>query len=106
MLKSLGRNWNHRWVGPLALDATSPLQKQETKGDRRGLARRHSDVKVSSSLWRERIKYLEGECSAYLLPMGWPGIYSICFSQLDGGKDSFPFDGVFSAFIVIGFNKG
>ena len=42
----------------------------------------------------------------YLSPMGWPGIYSICFSQLDGGKDSFPFDGVFSAFIVIGLNKG
>ena len=34
--------------------------------------------------------------------MGWPGIYNICFSQLDGGKDSFPLDGVFSAFIVIG----
>ena len=40
--------------------------------------------------------------SAYLLPMGWHGIYSICFSQLDGGKDSFPLDEVFSAFIVIG----
>ena len=34
--------------------------------------------------------------------MGWPGIYSICFSQLDGGKDSFPLAGVFSAFINIG----
>ena len=34
--------------------------------------------------------------------MGWPGIYSICFSQLNGGKDSFPFDGVFSASIPIG----
>ena len=34
--------------------------------------------------------------------MGWPGIYSICFSQLDGGKDSFPLAGVFSAFIAIG----
>ena len=34
--------------------------------------------------------------------MGWPSIYSICFSQLDGGKDSFPLDGVFSAFIAIG----
>ena len=33
--------------------------------------------------------------------MGWPGIYSICFSQLDGGKDSFSLDGVFSAFIAI-----
>ena len=34
--------------------------------------------------------------------MGWPGIYNICFSQLDGGKDSFPLDGVFSAFIATG----
>ena len=33
---------------------------------------------------------------------GAPGIYSICFSQLDGGKDSFLLAGVFSAFIVIG----
>ena len=48
------------------------------------------------------INCLEGECSAYLSPMGWPGIYSICFSQLNGGKDSFPLDGVFSAFIAIG----
>ena len=34
--------------------------------------------------------------------MGWPGIYNSCFSQLDGGKDSFPLAGVFSAFIAIG----
>ena len=34
--------------------------------------------------------------------MGWPNIYSICLSQLDGDKDSFPLDGVFSAFIAIG----
>ena len=34
--------------------------------------------------------------------MAWYGIYSICFSQLDGDKDSFPLDGVFSAFIAIG----
>ena len=34
--------------------------------------------------------------------MGWPGIYSICISQLDGDKDSSPLDGVFPAFIVIG----
>ena len=45
----------------------------------------------------------------YLLPIGWPDIYNMCFSQLDGGKDSFPLDGVFSAFIVIGLirdNRG
>ena len=34
--------------------------------------------------------------------MGWLSIYSTCFSQLDGGKDSFPLDGIFYAFIVIG----
>ena len=34
--------------------------------------------------------------------MGWPGIYSICFSQLDGDKDSFPLVGIFSTFIVTG----
>ena len=31
----------------------------------------------------------------YLSPMGRPGIYSICFSQLDGDKDSFLLDGGF-----------
>ena len=39
---------------------------------------------------------------AYLSPTGWPDIYSICFSQLDGDKDSFPLTGVFSTFIAIG----
>ena len=33
--------------------------------------------------------------------MGWSGFYSICFSQFDGCKDSFPLDEVFSAFIAI-----
>ena len=31
--------------------------------------------------------------------MGWPGIYSICFSQLDGDKDSLLLDGGFSFLI-------
>ena len=42
----------------------------------------------------------------YLSPMEWPGIYSICFSQLEGDKDSFPLDIIFSAFIGTGFNEG
>ena len=50
---------------------------------------------------KEMINCLEGECSAYLSPMGWPGIYSICFSQLDDGKDSFSLDVEFSALINI-----
>ena len=33
--------------------------------------------------------------SVYLSPVRWPDIYSICLSQLDGGKDSFPLDGYF-----------
>ena len=36
---------------------------------------------------------------AYLSPMGWSGIYSVYYSQLEGSKDSFPFDGIFLAFI-------
>ena len=39
--------------------------------------------------------------SAYLSPIGWPGIYSICFSQLDGYKDSLLLDGGFSFLIAI-----
>ena len=37
---------------------------------------------------------------AYLLPMGWPGIYRVYYSQLEGSKDSFPLDMIFLAFIV------
>ena len=37
---------------------------------------------------------------AYLSPMGWPGIYSICFSQLDCDKDSLLLDERFSFLIV------
>ena len=33
--------------------------------------------------------------------MGWPGIYSIYFSQLDGDKDSFSLDGGFSILIAV-----
>ena len=36
---------------------------------------------------------------AYLSPMGWPGIYRIYYSQLEGSKDSFPLDEIFLAFI-------
>ena len=38
---------------------------------------------------------------AYLSPMGWPGIYSICFSQLNGDKDSLLLDGGFSFLIAV-----
>ena len=39
--------------------------------------------------------------SVYLSPMGWSGIYSICFSQLDGDKDSLLLDGGFSFLIAV-----
>ena len=39
--------------------------------------------------------------SAYLSSMVWPGIYSICFSQLDGDKDSLLLDRGFSFLIVV-----
>ena len=35
---------------------------------------------------------------AYVSPMRWSGIYSVCYSQLVS-KDSFPFDEIFLAFI-------
>ena len=33
--------------------------------------------------------------------MGWPGIYSICFFQLDGDKDYLLLDGGFSFLIAV-----
>ena len=33
--------------------------------------------------------------------MGWPSIYSICFSQLDGDKDSLLLDDGFSFLIAV-----
>ena len=79
-----------------------PLQKQETKriGGARPLPLRC--LSQFFFFMKEKINCLEGKCSTYLLPMRWLGIYSICFSQLDDGKDSFPLDKVFSVFIVIG----
>ena len=41
--------------------------------------------------------------STYLSPMGWPGIYIICFSQLDGDKDSHLLDEGFSFHIAVRF---
>ena len=48
---------------------------------------------------REKIDCLEGECVAYLSLMGWPDIYSVYYSQLEGSKDSFPLDEIFIVFI-------
>ena len=55
------------------------LQKQETRGDWRGSPVVTPMPKLVLSCGEKRLICLEGECSAYLSPMGWPGIYSICF---------------------------
>ena len=39
--------------------------------------------------------------SVYLSPMGWSAIYSICFPQLDGDKDSLLLDEGFSFLIAV-----
>ena len=44
--------------------------------------------------------------SAYLSPMGWPGIYSICFSQLDCDKNSLILDEKFYFLIVVRLIRG
>ena len=50
---------------------------------------------------REKIGCLEGKCFAYLSLIWWLGIYSICFSQLDGDKNSLLLDGRFSFLIAV-----
>ena len=50
---------------------------------------------------REKIDCLKDECFTYLLPMRWPGIYNIRFSQLDGDKNSLLLDRGFSFFIAV-----
>ena len=78
----------------------SPAKTRNEK-DRRGLARCLFDALVSSFLWKENIKCLESEFSVYLSPMGWLGIYSRCFSQFEGDKDSLLLDGGFYFLIPV-----
>ena len=105
MLDSLGRNWNCHWAGPLALDVGLLCKNKKERGSAgaRSLLLRYLSqffpVEDNINCLRNAILVHK---SAYLSPMGWPGIYSICFSQLYGGKDSFPLDGVFYVFITIG----
>ena len=47
-----------------------PLQKQETRGDRRGLPVVTPMPKLVLLCGEKRLTCLEGECSAYLSPMG------------------------------------
>ena len=82
----------------------TPLQKQETK--RIGGGSPVAAPMPKSVLFAgENINCLENEVlvhkSAYLSQMGWPGIYSMCFSQLDGDKDSLLLDGGFFFLITV-----
>ena len=103
-VESLGRNWNCRWAGPLALDVGLPCKNKKE----RGLAgARPLPLRCLSQFFpvEENINCLRNEVLvhkfAYLSPMGWPGIYSICFFQLDGDKDSLLLDGGFSFLITV-----
>ena len=104
MLESLGRNCNCRWAGPLALNVGLLCKNKKQKGS---VGARLLLLRCLSQFFPtgENINCLGNEVlvhkSVYLLPMGWPGIYSICFSQLDGDKDSLLLDGGFSFLIVV-----
>ena len=82
----------------------TPLQKQERKriggGSPIGAPMLSQFFHVE-----ENINCLDNEVlvhkSAYLSSMGWPGIYSICFSQLDGDNDSLLLDEGFSFLIAV-----
>ena len=79
----------------------TPLQKQETKRIGGGLPVVAPMPKSILFCRKKRSTALESECSAYLSPVGWPDIYSICFSLLDGDRDSFLLDEGFSVFIAV-----
>ena len=104
MLELLGRNWNCRWASPLALDVGLLYKNKKERGSTEA---RPLPLRCLSQFFsvEENINCLGNEVlvhkSAYLLPMGWPGIYSICFSQLNGDKDSLLLDERFSFLISI-----
>ena len=104
MLESLGPNWNCRWAGPLALDVGLVGKNKKERGS---AGARPLPLRCLSQFFpvEENINCLGNEVlvhkSAYLSPMGWPGIYSICFSQLDGDKNSLLLDGGFSFHIAV-----
>ena len=86
----------------------TPLQKQERRriGGGGGGARLLPLRCLSQfSPVEENINCLGNEVlvhkSAYLSPMGWLGIYSRCFSQLDSDKDSLLLDRGFAFFIAV-----
>ena len=103
-MESLGQKWNYRWDGSLALDVGLLCKNKKKRGS---AGPRPLSLRCLSQFFpmEENINCLGNEVlvhkSAYLSPMGWPGIYSICFSQFDGDKDSLLLDGRFSFHIVV-----
>ena len=104
MLESLGRNWNCRWAGPLALNVRLLYKNKKERGSA-GARPLPFRCLIQFFLVEENINCLGNEVlvhkSAYLSPMGWPSIYSICFSQFDGDKDSLLLNGGFSFLIDV-----
>ena len=104
MLELLGRNWNYRWAGLLALDVGLLYKNKKERGS---AGARPLPLRCLSQFFPagENINCLGNKVlvhkSAYLSSMGWPDIYSICFSQLDGDKDSLLLDGGFFFLITV-----
>ena len=100
-----GPELERRWAGPLALDVGLFCKNKKERGS---AGARPLSLRCLSQFFpvEENINYLGKEVlvhkSAYLSPMGWPDIYSICFSQLDDDKDSLLLDGGFSILIAVG----
>ena len=90
--------WN-RWAGPLALDVGLLCKNKKQRGSGRA---RPLPLRCLSQFFpdEEKINCLKSEFSVYLSPMGWPGIYSRCFSRFDGEKDSLLLDKGFSFLIA------
>ena len=92
MLESLGQSaGSGRW---------NSLQKKKQRGS---VGARLLPLRCLSQFFlsEEKINCLKSEFFVYLSPVGWPGIYSKCFSQLDGDKDSLLLDGGFSFLIAV-----
>ena len=79
----------------------APLQKQVTKRIGKGSPVAAPMPKSVLPCIKNRLTALGGKCSTYLTPMGWPDIYSRCFSQLDGDKDSLSLNGGFYVLITV-----
>ena len=98
-----GACWN-RWASPLAMDAAFPCKNKKERGS---AGARPLPLRCLSQFFpmEENINYLGKEVlvhkSVYLSPIGWPVIYSRCFSQLDDDKDSLLLDGGFSVLITV-----